>query len=219
MSLFVVSTPIGNTDDITLRAINTLKKAEVIIGEEFRETTTLLKKLEVAKPQLETLNEHSKPEELDYLVNLCRDKFTVLISDCGTPGFCDPGAELVALCRKKNITVTPVPGASSLMTVLAVSGRRLNTFIFRGFLPAKREDRDKALDEVAKDKKGQILMDTPYRLEKLLQELRLKCPQRTAFLGLDMTTETELYLSDTIINIDSKLPRKKAEFVLILDEL
>ena len=168
MSLSIVSTPIGNLDDITLRAIESLRKADVIIGEEYREVTTLLKRLDIPKPQLELLNEHSKEDDLQELLKLCLEKNVALVSDCGTPGFCDPGAHLVKLCRDHGLDVKPVPGASSLMALLAVSGRKLQSFYFRGFLPAKKELRQSALKEVAKDSRNQVIMYTPYRLSKLL---------------------------------------------------
>lgn len=216
MSLSVVATPIGNPQDITLRAIEALKSAEVIIGEEFRETTTLLKRLGIPKPQLESLNEHSKPEDLKALLEACKTKNVVLISDCGTPGFCDPGADLVDLCRKNQIPVHPVPGASSLMALLAVSGRRLENFVFHGFLPAKTEAREAALTAVGKEPRAQIIMDTPYRLEKLLGELARACPGRTGFLGLNMTAEGESYHSGTLAQLQAQASGK-AEFVLLID--
>ena len=216
MSLSIVATPIGNLDDITLRAIQALKKAEVIIGEEFRETTTLLKRLDIPKPQIERLNEHSSSEEVDELFELCKTKEVALISDCGTPGFCDPGALLVKMCRQQNVSVIPIPGASSLMTLLSVSGHKMGSFIFRGFLPAKKELRSSSLAQVIQTKEPQIIMDTPYRLSKLLSELSEKSPQRQALLGLNMTQENEEYIEDSLKRLANRFQKVKAEFVLIL---
>lgn len=217
MSLTLVATPIGHPEDITLRAINTLKSADVIIGEEFREVTTLLKRLDIAKPQLEKLNEHSREEDLKFFLEICRAKNVVLVSDCGTPGFCDPGADLVRLCREHKVTVTTVPGASSLMTLLSMSGIKTSEFIFRGFPPAKKELRRKALDGIAAEEKAQILMDTPYRLGKLLTELSTLCPHRQATIGLNMTQENEAYESELISDLAAKYCHTKAEFVLFLN--
>lgn len=217
MSLSVVSIPIGNIDDITLRAIKVLRSAEVIIGEEFREMTTLLKKLEIPKPQLERLNEHSDKESIQELVEICKKQSVALISDCGTPGFCDPGAELITLCRNAGITIRPIPGASSLMTLLATSGRRHKEFIFRGFLPAKKEAREESLRLVMKTSTPQIIMDTPYRFEKLLTELSTLNPNRTVFVGVDMTSEKEQYFSGTLKEALNRFKGLKAEFVLWLD--
>lgn len=218
MSLSIIATPIGNFDDITLRAIQALKEAEVIIGEEFRPMTTLLKYLDIPKPQLERLNEHSKEDDLTELLSLCKEKKVALISDCGTPGFCDPGADLVHLCRKNNITVTPLPGASSLMSLLAVCGQRLDQFNFRGFLPAKKEFRQKAIKDVCASKEAQIIMDTPYRMGKLLSELSEKAPKRMAFIGLNMTSPDEKYLEGELSFLKDKLSNQKAEFVLLLNK-
>lgn len=217
MSLSLVATPIGNIDDITLRALKTLKEAEVIIGEEYREMTTLLKKLDIPKPQLERLNEHSDPEEVQELLKLCKEKKVALISDCGTPGFCDPGADLVQLCRKNHVEIIPVPGASSLMTLLSISGRKTKDFYFRGFLPAKKEEREKAVKETCKDPRPQILMDTPYRLKKLLSELAQTAPKRRAVIGIDMTSAEEQYIEGSLKELQQKLDGQKAEFVLFVD--
>ncbi len=121
MSLFIVATPIGNPKDITLRALEELKNADLIIGEEKRELFRFLKPLELHEKKVAFLNEHTQPRDFEELVSACEDENVCLVSDCGTPGFCDPGSELVAACRKKGIAVTPIPGASSLMTLLSVS--------------------------------------------------------------------------------------------------
>src|SRR5438046_298584 len=105
MSLIVVSTPIGNLGDITLRAIETLKEADVIICEEFKPARVLLKRLGILEKELFQLNEHSRPGDLDELIQLCQSKKVALISDCGTPGFSDPGADLVNACHEKKINV------------------------------------------------------------------------------------------------------------------
>ena len=122
MPLKLVATPIGDPKDITLRAIDVLKEADVVIGEERREVSKLLKSLGIEAKMLELLNEHSRDNDVTDLLELCRTKSVALVTDCGTPGFCDPGARLVAACRREGILSTPVPGASSLMCLLSVSG-------------------------------------------------------------------------------------------------
>lgn len=216
MPLFVVATPIGHPKDITLRALEVLQKCPVIIGEEDRELSKFIKINKLEPKETHLLNEHSTQKDLTSLVNLCRSQNVALISDCGTPGFCDPGADLVNLARKENIPVTSLPGASSLTTALSLSGMRLDSFVFVGFLPQKTEDRQKALTLVAKEPRAQVLMDTPYRLEKLISELAQTMPNRYAFIGLDLTQSTESSHFGKLTELTSKVKDRKAEFVLIL---
>lgn len=216
MALQLVSIPIGDPGDITLRAIETLRSADVVIGEERKEVSKLLKRLGIEGKQLELLNEHSREGDLADLVSLCREKSVALVSDCGTPGFCDPGAKLVAACRSAGITSSPVPGASSLMCLLAVTGHEMREFLFRGFLPAEREARSVALRELERERRPVVLMDTPYRLNRLLGELSERWPQRRAVLGCDLTQATETIDDAKVGDLAKKLGDRKAEFILVL---
>ncbi len=217
MSLNVVATPIGPLEDITLRALQCLKEAELVIGEERKVTLQRLKHWGLLPKPIRLLNEHTEPDEVVELAELCRSQNVALISDCGTPGFCDPGADLVRLCREKGIDVHPLPGASSLLSLLSVSGRRLDRFLFYGFLSNKSEIRAQQLKELKTHKAPVILMDTPYRLTKLLEELAQQFPQRTICLGLDLTQETEAVLEGKATEILAQVRGQKREFILILD--
>src|SRR5690606_7703502 len=117
MSLNVVATPIGPLDDITLRALQCLKDADLVIGEERKVTLQRLKHWGLLPKPIRLLNEHTEPDEVEELADLCRTQNVALISDCGTPGFCDPGADLVRLCREKKIEIRALPGASSLLSL------------------------------------------------------------------------------------------------------
>ena len=216
MSLYIIATPIGNPDDITLRAQKVLAEADLIVGEERKPLGQLLKSVGLSGRKTDFLNEHSDEKDFGFLLNECRSKKVALVSDCGTPGFCDPGAQLVSLCRKEGIDVVPLPGASSLMTLIAASGLPLKNFVFVGFLPAKKEERVKTLKDIQREKRPQVLMDTPYRLEKLLGELAELMPARKAVIGLDMTSENEEYIEDQFKNLKKQLAGQKREFVLIL---
>ncbi len=218
MSLFVIATPIGHPKDISLRAIETLQGAEVVIGEEFKEVSKLLKGLEIKGKPLEVLNEHSTPEDVQNLLKICLEKKVALVSDCGTPGFCDPGAALINLCRKNNVEVRTLPGASSIMGLLSLSGERINQFIFRGFLPAENEARAAEVKKLKSEKRAVILMDTPYRLKKLLAELTEAMPSRRALLTCDLTQETEVVVEAQVKDLSAKLMKDKAEFMLLLFE-
>jgi len=141
MPLTIVATPIGNFEDITLRAKRLLDQADVVIGEQHRAASTLLKKVGLQQKEIYELNEHTKPNDLKELVDLCKSKNAVLISDCGTPVFCDPGAQLIKKLREQNIPITTAPGASSLMSLLSLSSRPIKDFYFVGFLPAETSQR------------------------------------------------------------------------------
>lgn len=214
MPLSLIATPIGNTGDITQRAIETLRDADLVIGEERKEVSKLLKSLGIEGKQIELLNEHSKDDDVRELAALCETKKVALVTDCGTPGFCDPGARLVAACRAKKIPSSPIPGASSLMCLLSVSGRDLKEFVFRGFLPAEREERGRALNELGREPRPIILMDTPYRLTRLLDELAKKWPDRRALLGCDFTQPTETVIEAELKDLPELVGDRKAEFIL-----
>lgn len=214
--LYVVATPIGDTSEISLRALEILKSADVIICESTKEASKLLRAHGISGKTYELLNEHTTPEEVRALGELCAAKTAALVSDCGTPGFCDPGAHLVKLCRQKKIPVKSVLGASALMGLLSLSGERIDQFIFRGFLPAETETRRRALQEIQREKRPMILMDTPYRLKKTLNDLLEFFPRRRALLALNLSQEDELILEGPAETLPKQLPFEKAEFMILL---
>ncbi len=216
MGLTLVATPIGQDQDISLRALDLLKNVEHIILEEFKESTRFLRAHGIAGKNYEQLNEHSTAEDLKRLTELCDKSEVALITDCGTPGFCDPGADLVRECRKRGIRVRTFPGASSLMGILSLSSERLDQFVFRGFIPAENEARKKALQELQKEGRAFVLMDTPYRFQKMLSEANEYFSDRRILLTLDLTQETEKILEGTPAQVlKSELPAK-AEFMLLV---
>ena len=216
--LYVVATPIGNAGDITTRAIETLAHADVILCEEHRNGSRLLKSLGIAKPLLE-LNEHNEAERIqEVLLMLAQGQTLALISDCGTPVFSDPGKKLLQLLYEMNIAVTPLPGASSLMAALSVCPFDLEEFLFIGFLPVKTDQRRKKLSQLKYSNYPLVLMDTPYRMQRLLEEVQQSFGKKqNIFLACDLTMpEERLYLGP----VDEILPRiqnRKSEFILILD--
>lgn len=216
MSLTLVPTPIGHPQDFSLRALEVLRGADHIIVEERKESTVWLRAHDIRRGQYETLNEHSTPEDLHHLTQLCASSSVALITDCGTPGFCDPGADLVRACRQKGIPVKALPGASSLMTLLSLSSERLDSFVFRGFLPAKTEDRTPAWAEVNREKRAQVLLETPYRLRKFLQELKSQLPERWVLLAINLTQDDEQTIEARARELESLVSLDKAEFVALV---
>ncbi|OQW52178.1 MAG: hypothetical protein A4S09_09260 [Proteobacteria bacterium SG_bin7] len=214
-----MATPIGNPKDISLRALEYLRTCDVIIGEEKRELQKFLKMNDIEVGAIELLNEHSTASDLKKLVTLAKEKKVALISDCGTPAFCDPGANLVAACYGSGITVTTLPGASSVMAALSLSGFELSEFVFRGFLSQKTEERAKEVKSLLKERRAIVLMDTPYRLEKLVVELSAEMPKREVFLAANTTQRDEWSFRGQIESLLPKVSGKKAEFVLVLGPL
>ena len=214
--LYLVATPIGDLKEITLRALEVLKNADIILCESTKETSKLLKALEIKAKKYELLNEHTTPEELKNLVQLCETSNVALVSDCGTPAFCDPGNDLIRLCRDKKIDVKSVLGASSLMGLLSLSSVRLHQFLFRGFIPAENEKRAQEWNLLKKESKAFILMDTPYRLKKTIDECVQNIPHRQILLTMNLSQENEKTLEGRPAYVAQNLDLDKAEFMLLV---
>jgi 16S rRNA (cytidine1402-2'-O)-methyltransferase len=191
MSLFVVATPIGNPADLSVRAREILAHADLVIGEELKELRQILKAAGVQAKSMDQLNEHSGPGDLKHFVTEAREKSVALVSDCGTPGFCDPGADLVDACYEAGIEVQTAPGPSSLIAFLSICGLRLDRFLFFGFLPAKNDLRERAWIEIKKQTIPVILMETPYRSVRLCADLAAQVPRRYCVLAADLTLASQ----------------------------
>lgn len=217
MALYVVATPIGNPADISHRGLKILNEVEVIIGEEPKATRKALNELNVS-PRKAThfLNEHTDDQDLEALVELCQQKDVALITDCGTPGFCDPGSRLVALLRKREIAVFAVPGPASLTCFLSVCGQRIDRFLFMGFLPADKSQRRLELTKLKNADLPVILLDTPYRLHALIEDLANLLPDRWCVLSIDLTMPTERFYQGPLKQTLKHLPPGKFEFVLMV---
>ena len=216
--LYIVATPIGNFQDITLRALDILRKVDLVVCEELRQGSTLLKKLGIVGKTILTLNEHNEAEQIpDLLIHLRNGKSLALISDCGTPAFADPGAALLEQSIMQGIKVVPIPGPSSLIAALSISPIPLKEFFFAGFLPRKDDERITKLKNLHGLKSPLVLMDTPYRLSKLLEEVeKVFGGNRIITLALDLTLPGELILNGPIKEIKAMIQARKGEFVLIV---
>lgn len=214
--LTLIATPIGRPDEITLRSLELLKNADVVICESTKETSKLLKQHEIKAKKYEVLDEHSSAEDVKSLTQLCRTQNVVLVSDCGTPGFCDPGFQVVEQCRKNNIQVQSSLGASSLMGLLSLSSQRIYQFHFRGFIPAETVARDKEWHHLKKNKEPFVLMDTPYRLKKMIDECCTHLKDRRMLLAMNLSQENETVLEGQPEEIRKKLSFEKAEFMILV---
>lgn len=216
MALFLIATPIGNPGDISLRALETLKKVDIVIGEELKVTRRFLADNQTGKKDLYKLNEHTSDEEIEYLCKLCEKNDVALISDCGTPGFCDPGSRLVKALRRKNTRIHSLPGASSLMYLLSLSSERIDSFYFAGFLPAKKEQRSKAWKKIASFEDPIFLLETPYRFGKLISEIKQNLKNRRVLIGANLSSEDEILWEGKTDSIPLQSFPQKAEPVILV---
>ncbi len=216
--LYVVATHIGNLDDITLRALKVLKEVDFVICEEFKVGSRLLKNYDIKKP-LELLNEHNETEQTQVILDrlVMNGETAAMISDAGTPLFADPGNNLVWSCHQNGIDVVPVPGASSIMAALMVSGLKLEQFLYYGFLPANKDERKRAIKRLPNNY-DLVFLETPYRLKQLLADLKqILGANRQAIIAYKLTQPNEKILWGNLQEISvmtEELP--KGEFVFIL---
>ena len=217
-TLSIIAIPIGNMGDITLRAIETLKNCDVVICEEYKPGSTLLKKLGIKEKELVLLNEHNEAEvAADLLLRMLNGQNMALISDCGTPVFSDPGAYLIQLAASSGITVTPVPGPSSLMAALSVLDFQMTQYYFAGFLPRDPDIRRRELARLRGLKVPVVLMDTPYRLRALLEDVsKVFGKQIYVTIAFDLTLPTEAVLRGDANEVIKQVGNRKGEFIMIV---
>jgi 16S rRNA (cytidine1402-2'-O)-methyltransferase len=217
MTLFIVSTPIGNLKDITIRAIETLNSSDFIACEDTRVTSVLLKHYEIKK-ELVSLNAVNEKSKIDYILNrIEKGESCSLVSDAGTPGVSDPGVRLISAAIKRKIKVIPVPGASAVITALSISGLPTDAFVFEGFLPQKK-GRQKKLLELSHEKRTIIIYESTYRIEKFLNEMNEYMPDRIVVVARELTKKFEETWrgkpAELIKSLNSKVI--KGEFVVII---
>jgi 16S rRNA (cytidine1402-2'-O)-methyltransferase len=216
--LYVVATPIGNLGDITLRAVEALKSADVIAAEDTRHSGLLLKHLEIKKPFV-SYHEHNEAARTTELVErLGRGENVALITDAGTPGLSDPGLRLIRECIKRELPFTIIPGASSLLMALLGSGFSTAKFSFRGFLPVKSGQRERELRAAAERDETAIFFESPYRLTKTLGACIDIVPERQLCVARELTKKFEEFrrgaASELLAHYQAHPP--KGEIVLVI---
>lgn len=216
--LYIVATPIGNLDDITLRAIKTLKEVDIIAAEDTRHTLKLLNHLEISKPLISyhRHNEEVKTEEL--IDKLLEGKNIALVSDAGTPAISDPGAEAVKVAISNNIEVIPIPGACAAITALVASGMDTKEFTFIGFLPQNKKNRKEKLDQIQKEERTIILYEAPHKILKTLEDLKEILEQRKVVIARELTKIHEEYKTGTIEELQKEITNPKGEYVIIIEK-
>lgn len=215
--LYIIATPIGNLEDITLRAISTLREADVIACEDTRHTQTLLTHLGITGKRLIACHAHNEAASSQGIVGLLTQGLSVAYcSDAGTPGVSDPGSRLVRAVRTAGFDVVPIPGASASVTLISASGLAGKTFTFEGFLSPKSGRRKARLKELLSREEAFIIYESPFRILKTLAELRDLDDSRHLVLGREMTKAFEQFIYGTPSEVISQLAVVKGEFALVV---
>lgn len=217
---YVIATPLGNLGDVTLRALETLKRVDTILCEDTRRTSKMLSVFKINKPLL-SYHHHSKEGRIEQIISLLEEgKDLAMVSDAGTPGIADPGGSLIEVIRDRfgsAVGIIPIPGPSALTAAASVSGFPIDRFLFLGFPPSKNK-RARFFDEVASSKYPVILYESPHRILKTMRDLADRDGERRVMVGKEMTKKFETIYFGTVASVLEELNKKspKGEFVIIL---
>lgn len=216
--LYIVSTPIGNLEDITMRALRTLKEADVIAAEDTRHVQILLNKYEIKTPAL-SYHSYSGDSKVEKLIDIMKEgKSVALVSDAGTPGISDPAYTLIKRTIEEDIRIIPIPGASAVLAALVMSGQRMHNFLYVGFLPLKK-GRQTMLKKLAEEEYTLIIYESPHRILRTLDDLLKFFGDRKISVCREITKIYEetlrMKISEAITHFKTKAP--KGEFVLVVE--
>ena len=215
--LYLVATPIGNLEDITLRALKVLEKVDVIAAEDTRHTLKLLNFYAITKPLI-SYHRHNEEVKSDMLIDKLKNGENIaLVTDAGTPGISDPGEEIVKKAIENNIEIIPIPGACALINALICSGFNTKEFIFYGFLPINKKLRTKKLNESSNQNKTIIWYEAPHKLLKTLNDILENIGDINCILAKEITKIHEEYIRGKISELISRKEEIKGEYVILLD--
>ena len=216
-NLYLIATPIGNLEDITLRSINTLKEVDIIAAEDTRHSLKLLNHLNISKPLISyhRHNEDVKTKELIAL--LSQGKNVGLITDAGTPGISDPGEEVVKQAIENDINIIPIPGACAAINALISSGMSTKEFIFYGFLPLNKKLREEKFEDIKRQNKTIIIYEAPHRIKSTLKEINEKFGNIKIVLAKEITKIHEEFIRGNIEEIINNIQEPKGEYIIIFE--
>ncbi len=214
--LYVVATPIGNLEDISLRALRTLREVKLIAAEDTRKTKRLLNTYDIKTP-MTSYHEQNKRAKLGYILGRLEEVDVALVSEAGTPGISDPGYELIVAASQRGIPVVPIPGPSAIITALVISGLPTDRFIYIGFLPRKSGDRRRLLESVAAELGTIVALEAPHRLKEALNDILLVLGDRRAAICRQLTKIHEEVFRGTIRQALEHFTEPKGEFTLIIE--
>lgn len=216
-SVYLVATPIGNLEDITLRAIRVLNEVDIIVAEDTRQTLKLLNHLKISKPMISYHRHSSKDKKLEIIEKVKNGENIAIVSDAGTPIISDPGEEIVKIALEEKIRVIPIPGPCALISGIIASGLDAKEFTFLGFLPLNKKLRNKKLEEIKESKNTIIIYEAPHKLRVTLEDLKKITNNRKIVLAREITKIHEEYISGTAEKLLEEITSPKGEFVIIIE--
>ncbi|MDA1188644.1 MAG: 16S rRNA (cytidine(1402)-2'-O)-methyltransferase [Chloroflexi bacterium] len=214
-TLYVIATPIGNLEDVSARALRILSQVQLIAAEDTRVTRKLLARYDI-KTRLVSYHEHSKRAKLEELLSALENHDVALVTDAGTPGISDPGADLVAVAAEQGATVVPIPGPSAVATAIAASGIPVDGYVFAGFLPRKPADRRRLLSEHVRDTRALVAFETPQRLIAALQDIHDTFGERRIAVCRELTKLHEEIYRGTVSQAVAHFTEPRGEFTLVI---
>ena len=215
--LYIVATPIGNLEDITIRALKILKEVDLIAAEDTRQTLKLLNHFEISKPLI-SYHRHNEDVKSNILIEKLQEGQNIaLVSDAGTPGICDPGEEVIRKAIEEGITVIPIPGACAMINALIVSGLPTKEFNFLGFLPLNKKLRKEKLNEIEKSEKTIIIYEAPHKMKSTLLDLKNILKNRKIVLARELTKIHEEFIRKNIDELLQEIDNLKGEMILIIE--
>ncbi len=218
-AVYLVSTPLGNLEDITLRALRTLREADVIACEDTRHTGRLLRHFDIEKPLLSCHEHNEAARAREIAARAVEGESVALVSDAGTPGISDPGYRVVRAALEAGVEVVPIPGPSAAVAALSASGLPTDSFLFKGFLPPRKAKRRAALQAIKATETTIVLYEAPHRVLDMLADLLDVLGDRTVALGRELTKLHEEFLRGTASSVLRELARRpaiKGEFVILV---
>ena len=213
--LYLVATPIGNLEDITLRALNVLKNVDIIAAEDTRHTLGLLNHFKISKPLISYYKQNEKNKS-ELLINKLLENIAV-VSDAGTPGISDPGEEIVKCAIENNIEIIPIPGACAFVNALIASGMNTREFLFIGFLSAIKKEKKEKLEEIKYETRTIILYEAPHKLEGTLKAILQILGNRKIVLARELTKIHEEFIRGYVEDILENIDEIKGEFVVLIE--
>ena len=217
--LYLISTPIGNLKDITLRALEILNSVEIVLVESYQDSIKLLHHYQIKPADIIVYNDSNRRRTTNNLLSLLQEKDAAYITSAGTPGISDPAADLVKQCHEHGIQVVPIPGPSALSTAMAMSGC-YGDFLFVGFFPRKQGPIKKIINEAKANNHNLVFFESTHRLSKTFELLNQNLPDAEVFLGKEMTKKFEQYLygrpADILVKLQKEKNFTKGEFVIII---
>ncbi len=214
--LYVIATPIGNLEDISLRALRLLQEVKLIAAEDTRTTRHLLSAHDIKTP-LTSYHEHSKRTKLDYLLNYLERENLALVSEAGMPGLSDPGYDLIVAAIERGVSVVPIPGASAVVTALAVSGLPTDQFLYVGFLPRRKGQRQRILSSIVEERRTIVAFETPHRLSEALEDIEAILGNRRISVCRELTKVHEEIFRGRVSQAREHFIEPRGEFTLVVE--